>query len=485
MKIKYLWITLLALTFFGCDDNTASLGWDVMPGGDNIPVKSQNYKVITQSILSDSIFARSSTAYLGKYTDPDFGVFEADFLTQFNCTDNFQIDHKRFDSLKVEGTLGIDLILYYSAVNGYYGDSLSANRLSVYELNNVLNEASKEIFYTSIDPSKYYDKSSLLAKRAYTIKDLSFSDSLWNVQNVHYIKIPLPLPLAERILKENKENPESFKNSATFIEKVFKGIYVNCDYSEGSILYIDNIILNLHSDIHGTNSQGAIIRDSITNEINRDSIVHNASIAQFTATKEVIQANRFQNSEKLEELAADKRYTYLKTPAGIFTEAALPIEEIISGEHRNDTINSVQLSFTAYNKVGGNNTPYKMPLSQNILMVRKKDMYSFFEKNQLYDNATSYISTLSPKNLYKFSNINSLITTCINEKKTGEKSDPNWLEKNKDWNKIVLIPVEIVRTGSDQTIAAVRHNLKLTSAKLEGGSEGKQIDMSVTYTSFK
>ena len=34
MKAKYVWVALLALTFFGCDDNTGTIGWDMLPDSD-------------------------------------------------------------------------------------------------------------------------------------------------------------------------------------------------------------------------------------------------------------------------------------------------------------------------------------------------------------------------------------------------------------------------------------------------------------------
>ena len=65
----------------------------------------------------------------------------------------------------------------------------------------------------------------------------------------------------------------------------------------------------------------------------------------FGATKEVIQANHFSNGSRLEELAQDPDHTYLKSPAGIFTEATFPIAEIYN-EHKRDTLNGVNVSFT-------------------------------------------------------------------------------------------------------------------------------------------
>lgn len=46
MKVKYLWVILLSLTFFGCDDNTGTLGLGMFPGGDqNINGKLATFDV--------------------------------------------------------------------------------------------------------------------------------------------------------------------------------------------------------------------------------------------------------------------------------------------------------------------------------------------------------------------------------------------------------------------------------------------------------
>ena len=53
MKVKYLWVILLSLTFFGCDDNTGTLGLGMFPGGDqNINGKFATIDVKTQSELA-------------------------------------------------------------------------------------------------------------------------------------------------------------------------------------------------------------------------------------------------------------------------------------------------------------------------------------------------------------------------------------------------------------------------------------------------
>ena len=61
MKAKYVWVALLALTFFGCDDNTGTIGWDMLPDSDqNINGRYTTYELTTNSDLSGPVFAKTS-----------------------------------------------------------------------------------------------------------------------------------------------------------------------------------------------------------------------------------------------------------------------------------------------------------------------------------------------------------------------------------------------------------------------------------------
>ena len=94
-------------------------------------------------------------------------------------------------------------------------------------------------------------------------------------------------------------------------------------------------------------------------------------------------------------------------------------------------------------------------------------MYSFFEENKITDNISSFITSFtSNSNKYTFSNIAQLITHCIEEKKKGEAGDPDWVKKNPDWNKVVLIPVK-VDFDTNNSIIGVSNNLDMESAELK------------------
>lgn len=59
MKAKYVWVALLALTFFGCDDNTGTIGWDMLPDSDqNINGRYTTYELTTNSDLSGPVLPK-------------------------------------------------------------------------------------------------------------------------------------------------------------------------------------------------------------------------------------------------------------------------------------------------------------------------------------------------------------------------------------------------------------------------------------------
>ena len=445
---------ILPMAFAACDDNTEGLGGSMMPGEDNISIDQKVYNATSRSLLAgDSILAKTSTAYLGRYTDPTYGTFEADFLAQFHCVEDFQFPE---GGVAGDTAVSAEVRLY---VSSFFGDSISPSHLSVYPLNKVLEEDRN--YYTDLNPEEYYDATQApLASRPYTAEDKTLPDSITDANNyVSYIRVQLPRQFGTDIIRKYYDNPANFTNSETFINNVCKGMYFKCDQGDGSILYIQQAQLNISFKYFIKSSSGKV-----------DSLV--TVIAQFAGTQEVIQANRFQtDKEKLKKLVEeDGSCTYLKTPAGIFTELTLPLDEIAENHiNRGDTLNSVKLTITRYNESinDSEEAAFKMGVPRTILMVRKKDMYTFFEKNQVADNKTSYLASFnSSYNTYTFNNMSQLITNCINE-----KNDANG-QVDEDWNKVVLIPV-VTTTDNTGNVVTIRHNLNLTSARLMAGFMGR------------
>lgn len=463
MKLKYLYAVLLSAIIYSCDDSTTGIGDSTIAAGDHISAGAATYNVTTRSILADSVYARTSTAYLGKYTDPHFGGFTADFIAQFNCTDNFEFPET------VQEITGLQLRMYYTK---FFGDSKNAMRMQVDTLNQIIPEKELGTFYTSVDPTQYYDSSAKpLARKAFAATGPSTKDSTMvsydsygntSYSSYYWQEVKLPVALGQYMYDKYTADKNNYKNAENFIKNVLKGFYIHCTHGDGTILYIDDIQLRLNFKYLVESSSGKV-----------DSLINGATV--FAATKEVIQANRFQNSDRLKELIAETNFTYLKTPAGIFTEVELPIEEIAE-VHQRDTLNAASITFTRYNEKL--DSKYPMGTPSNLLMIRKKDMYDFFEKNEIYDNVTSFLAELTQSgetaNTYTYSNIAPLITYCMNETEE-EKQD-------EDWNKVVLIPIK-TETDSNGTVTSIKSNLDMESTCLMGG-ENSPLKMQILFTTF-
>lgn len=520
MKVKYLWILLLSLTFFGCDDNTGTLGLGMFPGSDqNINGKLASFDVTTQSELAEKVFAKTSIGYLGKFTDPDFGYYEAGFLTQLHCVDNFKFpaignSGNRNDpnaSMVKDEIYRAELVLTY---NSYFGDSLTASRLSVYKLNKELDQ--KSAYYTNIVPENFYDKynpESLLGRKAYTAVNMAMSDSLRALGYVPPLVVTLPKELGDEIYKRSRKAEQEGRNFAPeFIQDILKGIYVKSDYGDGTILYIDQVELHVIYKAYWKDSNGVNVKKQNSEE---DSTYYAYSTVG-AATKEIIQANSFKSDEsKINEKVNETGWTYLKTPAGIYTQATLPLlknkktfKKGILDSLSNDTLNAVRLTLTNYNQTN-DRKQFSMNAPDYVLLVREKEKDSFFQGNKINDDITSYLAQHnSSSNQYVFPNISRLINACKAERDaavialqnegkiegildidTGEPvtSIEAW-EKASRWDKIAILPVAITRDQNTSTVSgsiiSILNDLKPGYAKLKGGKDGPPLSLEVIYTSF-
>ena len=142
-------------------------------------------------------------------------------------------------------------------------------------------------------------------------------------------------------------------------------------------------------------------------------------------------------------------------------------------------------------------------MPQTLLLVRKADMYDFFETKVLADGQNSFIAAYASNlNSYVFTNISPLLTLLRAERDLGagvvrtESEEVRgakyaaWEAANPDWNKVVLIPVAAEYSTSTSngstsaTLLRVRNELGLSCAKLQGGTGGN-LQLGITYSRFK
>lgn len=477
--IIYTVIAIIScITIASCDDTTDSIGNSLTDNMDMLKVTTDTFNVATRSIVADSVLSRSTTGYLGKIRDIETGNYiTGDFMAQFSTLENYKLPEKDSIVSLQDGEVIADSCSIRLFYTDYYGDSLATMNITAYEMNEPMKEGVK--YYSNFDPiaEGLIRNDGMKVNKTYTLTDLSISDEDRADESSYTpnIKINLNKPYTDKngitynnygtyIMRMYYEDPDRFKNSYNFIHEVCPGFYFKTNDGIGSMAYITVSQLNIYFRY-----------------LNDSTYVGTTS---FSATEEVLQTTNISNDKQnIADLANDNTCTYLKTPAGIFTEITLPVDEITEN-HSNDTINTAKISLTRIN----NNThdEYSLSAPSTLLMIPKDSLYTFFENGDNVDYKKSFIATYSSStNQYTFNNISGMITYMADIKKKGLAENSNWLNEHPDWNRVVVIPVSVTTNSSSQIVKIV-HDMSLTSTKLVGGSENpyEPIKINVIYSKF-
>lgn len=477
--IIYTVIAIMScITIASCDDTTDSIGNSLTDNMDMLKVTTDTFNVATRSIVADSVLSRSTTGYLGKIRDIETGNYiTGDFMAQFSTLENYKLPEKDSIISLQDGEVIADSCSIRLFYTDYYGDSLATMNITAYEMNEPMKEGVK--YYSNFDPiaEGLIRNDGMKVNKTYTLTDLSISDEDRADESSYTpnIKINLNKPYTDKngvtynnygtyIMRMYYEDPDRFKNSYNFIHEVCPGFYFKTNDGIGSMAYITVSQLNIYFRY-----------------LNDSTYVGTTS---FSATEEVLQTTNISNDKQnIADLANDNTCTYLKTPAGIFTEITLPVDKITEN-HSNDTINTAKISLTRIN----NNThdEYSLSAPSTLLMIPKDSLYTFFENGDNVDYKKSFIATYSSStNQYTFNNISGMITYMADIKKKGLAENSNWLNEHPDWNRVVVIPVSVTTNSSSQIVKIV-HDMSLTSTKLVGGSENpyEPIKINVIYSKF-
>ena len=481
MKILRLLTVLViaALTFAACDDTTEGIGGSITNKIDNINISDSAFNVTTKSIVADSVLSRNNTGLIGKMKDPETGNYvKGDYMTQLSVLPTFSVDTLDYIKQANNGSIEADSCYLLVSYNASYGDTIAPMKVTAYEMTKPMAE-DKE-YYSNYDAFK--DKEGWVSENN---QHWSSNYNLSNTSDVKNFKIYLNKEYKKDgktyknygsyILQTYEKHPEYFKTNFKFLHNVCPGFYIKNVGGTGNMAKIWNTELIFYWTRHKT--------------INKDSTAVSIGYNRFDGTEEVLQLNKIENdTENLKKLASkdQEKCTYLKSPAGIFTEVTLPIEDIMKG-HEKDTLNTATISFPRLNNADEDN-PYNFATPSTILMVQKDSLQSFFEKSKLADSRTSYTTSYSRtgtyKNAYTFQNIANLVSAMYKNK-----------GKSENWNKVVLVPVSIITVtqGYTTVITKINHDMALASTRLKRGvittdSNGKEtspIQIKVIYSKFK
>ena len=471
-------IAVIVVAISSCTETTNLMGDSLTSNINKYEVTTDTFDVSTKSIKVDSVLSRSVYSYIGRLKDPETGSYiVSDYMTQFHILENQA--NKLFpdmaDIIEQGGDINpvADSCFVRIIVNSYQGDSLAAMKLSLHELSKPVEESGT--YYTNFDPVKKgyvrTGEEAIHQDVVYSMTDLTTSDSLRNVYRQKGYYETVDIPLNEEYIDEDGyiydnygtyimqmyySHPEYFKNSKTFTRNVCPGFYLQCIDGLGVMTEVayTQIVIYYHYSI------GDVTYIEYQN---------------INASEEVLQTTHITNDQsRIDKLIADEECTYLKTPAGIYTEVTLPIETIKYG-HENDSITSARIVFNRMHDTS-NFSEIILEEPTQLLMVERDSLKTFFETNSVPNNKTSYLATFNTTHkTYTYNNISTLVNHMWSRRNTTT-----------DWNKVVLIPVQVETSGTTSA-TTVSNEMNVNSVRLVGGKKNKHtpVRISVIYNKSK
>ena len=186
---------MLALAISSCTEDTTTLGNSLTSEVDKFTIIPDTFDVQTRSIKIDSVLSRSEYSYLGRVKDPETSSYiTSDYMTQFHILENEAsaifppkssiVNHDQ-NNEPVADSCFINVI-----VNAFQGDSLTAMKLTLCELDKPVSD--KGLYYTDFDPEAkgylrpYKNESGELTgavrvNRVYSLTDMTQNDSVRNL----------------------------------------------------------------------------------------------------------------------------------------------------------------------------------------------------------------------------------------------------------------------------------------------------------------
>lgn len=436
MKYKNIFkITLLTLItlVYSCDDSLKNLGFTIQPDTDRITVGTDSLflkarTVSVDSLLPKGMFAKTKSPVLGQYKDPLFGTIKSDFVGEFYYPEgkNFP-DNATIDSVKVA--------VFY---NSWRGDSVSPIELSVFEINKNLPSGSH---YTNFDPKGYVNISAPIGKTIFTAANTEVPLAERQEEDYyHRAFVDLPKSLGQKIYNVAQTvedlDTDSFK-------EYFKGLYLTTDFGSGAIVTVDHTYLYIHYnylDIKGSSTKQDTVRSA-------------AMI--LNTTPEVIQINQIKNNND-DLLKPNADYSFIKSPAGVFTEIIFPFSEKAEILN-NQALNLAKFTVTALPEKDSDQK-FKLSPSPYLLLINKDEMEEFFEKRKVPDNITSFYAPLDATTYtYSFGNLSPMVNhyKVANE---GKVKDLTFL--------LVPINIEVSSVNSQPTVTAAYNQMTPTATTL-------------------
>jgi|GEM_PF-2304108 len=461
MNLKYLILALASCALLSCNDTLDQIGSIIQPDSDILKVSNDTFNIESATVLLDSIYAKTNIGLLGKFQDDTYGSLTCDYFGQVRRPDDFTLLNKGEELLSLDSA---SIVLAYQS---YVGDSLEPMQISAYKMKNAnAFNGGKNLYSNHNAP----DKSDMVfwKKKTFSTYDASLSDSIRGLMGTtRYIYMTLPKGTIDTIVEKAKDK-EAF-------EKYIPGIYLTTNYGTKAIIKTTGTFLLLHYTFKSDT-------DTISNQP-----------FPLAFSKEVLQINRYQNDNSKENLDT-VNYSYIKTPAGLFTKLSIPIGVMADSLESKgaERLNGAKLSFGSV-RVKKLINVLQPPTYLLLVKAKAKDsndikklgyMDSLFSGKIAFDAEKHLYATFSTTdNSYTFSNLRTALSddlTARMEQIKLAKKEKNTTKLNqlKEPQEYYLVPFTVLNTNTSGTITAISHYFSPSAVELKT----KDLKMSITYS---
>ena len=416
---------ILAASNFACEDEVSSIGGSIASGEVNITIDSLEFDLRARSISNPVFDARSGNILLGKINVPEYGRLDYSFVTRLlsisQLPDSIVESQESMDKfLQLVDSCAVQL---YMVRGNFVGDSLAPQQAKVYRLTRQLPDDITNQF----NPEGYYNPSDPLGRKNYNLVNTGTDDESYLKYGNYLLRIPVGTQIAKEIFQKYLDDPEAFSWPDKFAQFI-PGLYVESSFGNGCLASFSQLALTAYTYQLGkqavTGEDGSIAKDEDGNTI-YETIHVKDSIVLCNTAPEVLSSNRidYTPSQSLLKRISDGQ-NIITTPGGFTTAITFPARDIVNKyKESNNNISIVSgLSMTipadtVKNDYGIVGAPY-------LLLVKTSELESFFAKNKLPDNKSSFYAAYSSTiGGYRFSGMRSYILDLIDKDNISEEDE--------------------------------------------------------------
>lgn len=402
-----------------CNDTLSEIGEGIQTSNDLVESEKYFLQFEAHTVEAPTIYTGNGTSgLLGSYSDPLYGDFSADFVTQFRTAHEFS-----FSKTPLNGRIdSVELRLVFGSKNAYVGSDTAPLEVSVFEVPKGFSgsETSAQSLSQYADISKKVGDKLITIKGDKKVYARSASDSTL------YLPIKLDRELGQRIYDASINNPTYFESQESFSQNVLGGLYVTTTTGRGAVLKVQatSLVISYSYTSADTTAVGS---------------------ETFINTKLTAHADGLQSNNTSALLIANNDYTYSKGPSGVQTAITLSKEQMqrLLANRKETSIGSkFTLADTQLRLSVDNPSEVLLNPPTYMLLMPADSVANYFKQKNTERTAaaTSYLSTAysTTSAYYNFYNISRMLTEHLKQHATY--SNGRWtVAKDLD---LRVIPVE-------------------------------------------